>query len=97
VYKRQKKNAVYKKDAWKNRKKKNLPEVDPLVIDADYGYAMTVHKAQGSEYKNVCLVDSGIYKGISSSKGNNDYLRWLYTGVTRSSDQLTIITDYPNA
>lgn len=92
-----KKNAVYKKDAWKNRKKKNLPEVDPLVIDADYGYAMTVHKAQGSEYKNVCLVDSGIYKGISSSKGNNDYLRWLYTGVTRSSDQLTIITDYPNA
>jgi exodeoxyribonuclease-5 len=92
-----KKNAVYKKDAWKNRKKKNLPEVDPMVIDADYGYAMTVHKAQGSEFKNVVLVDSAIYKGISNSKGNDDYLRWLYTGVTRSSDQLTIITNYPNA
>jgi exodeoxyribonuclease-5 len=76
---------------------KKQQQPDPMVIDADYGYAMTVHKAQGSEFKNVCLVDSSIFKGISKSKRNDDYLRWLYTGVTRSSDQLTLITDYPNA
>ena len=78
--------------------------IDPLLAStfvgssgSDYGYAMTVHKSQGSEFSNICLIDSGIFKGISASKGNNDYLRWLYTGVTRSSDKLTIITDYPNA
>lgn len=92
-----KKNTVFKKYDRKRKKASKQPEVDPLVIDADYGYAMTVHKAQGSEFKNVCLVDSGIYKGISKGKGNNDYLRWLYTGVTRTSGNLTIITDYPNA
>lgn len=88
-----------KKNVIVRDKKNNVKssETDPLVIDADYGYAMTVHKAQGSEFKNVILIDSGIFKGISKSKGNDDYLRWLYTGVTRSSDKLTIITDYPNA
>jgi exodeoxyribonuclease-5 len=93
-----KKNTVYKKDAYKKGRRGTIkPEIDPSVIDADYGYAMTVHKSQGSEFKHICLVDSGIFKGISNSKGNNDYLRWLYTGVTRSSEKLTIITDYPNA
>ena len=97
-----KKNVVKKQENGKPRYKYGqvkplLQEKDPLVIDADYGYAMTVHKSQGSEFGNVCLVDSGIFKGISNSKNNNDYLRWLYTGVTRSSDKLTIITDYPNA
>jgi exodeoxyribonuclease-5 len=87
-------NSKHKNGGPINVKKDN---VDPMVIDADYGYAMTVHKSQGSEFNNVCLVDSRIFKGISTSKGNNDYLRWLYTGVTRSSDKLTIITDYPNA
>jgi exodeoxyribonuclease-5 len=97
-----KKNVIHRPKASMkniNRKKymKEMEEADPLVIDADYGYAMTVHKSQGSEFRNVCLVDSSMFKGISESKGNKDYLRWLYTGVTRSSGNLTIITDYPNA
>ncbi len=98
-----KKNAVYsrkkygKQQPYRRKSPTTDSEPDPMVIDADYGYSMTVHKAQGSEFKNVFLVDSGIFKGISKSKGNDDYLRWLYTGVTRSSDKLTIITNYPNA
>jgi len=94
-----KKNVVSKKK-WQKKgapKPVTAEDDDPLVIDADYGYSMTVHKAQGSEFKNVTLIDSGIFKSISNSKGNDDYLRWLYTGVTRSSENLTIITDYPNA
>jgi exodeoxyribonuclease-5 len=89
-----KKNIISKRE---KSNFKNTGENDPMVIDADYGYAMTVHKAQGSEFKNVCLVDSSIYKGIAASKKNDDYLRWLYTGVTRSAQNLTIITDYPNS
>ncbi len=41
--------------------------------DFDYGYAITCHKAQGSEWNNV-----GIFPGIHSNK------EWLYTAVTRS-------------
>lgn len=92
-----KKNVIPKSERRKNYKRTGVDKNDPMVIDADYGYAMTVHKAQGSEFKNVCLIDSPLFKGIANSKQNDDYLRWLYTGVTRSSENLTIITEYPNA
>lgn len=50
----------------------------------DYGYALTVHKAQGSQWRNVLLYDeSGIFR--------DDWHRWLYTGITRASERLTIV------
>lgn len=48
-----------------------------------YGYAMTCHKAQGGEWKNV-FVDMCRYGGTA----NEDYFRWAYTAITRASDQL---------
>jgi len=51
----------------------------------DYGYAMTVHKAQGSQWKNVLLYDeSGMFR--------DDWWRWLYTGITRASENLTLVS-----
>lgn len=49
-----------------------------------YGYAMTTHKAQGSEWPTVYLVDeSSVFRG--------DADKWLYTAVTRASEKLLMV------
>lgn len=50
----------------------------------DYGYALTVHKAQGSQWDKVVLFDE-------SYAFREHRTRWLYTGITRASAQLTIV------
>jgi exodeoxyribonuclease V len=50
----------------------------------DFGYVLTVHKAQGSQWDDVVLFDeSGAFPD------NRD--RWLYTGVTRAAKRLTVV------
>jgi exodeoxyribonuclease-5 len=50
----------------------------------DFGYVLTVHKSQGSQWDDVVLFDeSGAFQD------NRD--RWLYTGVTRAAKQLTVV------
>ncbi|MGO9006076.1 MAG: ATP-dependent RecD-like DNA helicase [Beijerinckiaceae bacterium] len=50
----------------------------------DYGYALTVHKAQGSQWDEVVLFDeSGAFREHRS--------RWLYTGITRAAKRLTVV------
>ena len=52
--------------------------------DFDYGYALTVHKAQGSQWDNVVLFDeSWAFKDMRQ--------RWLYTAVTRAAKRLTVV------
>jgi exodeoxyribonuclease-5 len=48
-----------------------------------FAYALTVHKAQGSEWPSVILYDeSGHFRGSES--------KWLYTGITRASESIGI-------
>ena len=49
----------------------------------DYGYCITCHKAQGSEYNKV-LVFEEFLRG-------NDHARWLYTAATRAKEKLVIV------
>jgi exodeoxyribonuclease V len=49
-----------------------------------YGYAITVHKSQGSQWQNVVLFDE-------SAVFREDAKRWLYTGVTRAAEALTVV------
>lgn len=50
----------------------------------DYGYALTAHKAQGSQWPSVIVYDeSGIFR--------EDARRWLYTAITRASERITIV------
>ncbi|MEP1208731.1 MAG: ATP-dependent RecD-like DNA helicase [Rhizobiaceae bacterium] len=52
--------------------------------DFDYGYALTVHKAQGSQWNNVYLFDeSWAFREHSQ--------RWLYTAITRAAEKITIV------
>ncbi|MEZ5895776.1 MAG: AAA family ATPase [Parvularculaceae bacterium] len=50
----------------------------------DYGYALTVHKSQGSQWDNVVLFDE-------SYAFRDHAARWLYTGVTRAAERLTLV------
>ncbi|MBX3551496.1 MAG: AAA family ATPase [Pseudolabrys sp.] len=50
----------------------------------DYGYVLTVHKAQGSQWDDVVLFDESF--AFSDSRD-----RWLYTGVTRAAKTLTLV------
>ena len=49
-----------------------------------YGYAITVHKSQGSQWPHVLLIDE-------SEVFRDDAARHLYTGLTRASERLTVI------
>jgi exodeoxyribonuclease-5 len=50
----------------------------------DYGYALTVHKAQGSQWDNVYLFDESY-----AFREHRD--RWLYTALTRAAKQVTVV------
>ncbi len=52
--------------------------------DFDYGYALTVHKAQGSQWDDVMLFDEGWAFRETRE-------RWLYTAITRAAKTLTIV------
>lgn len=52
----------------------------------ELAYALTVHKAQGSEFKNVLIpLTSSHYMMLNN--------QWFYTAVTRAKTQVTIISD----
>ena len=51
----------------------------------DFGYAMTVHKAQGSQAKKVILFEERF-----SKMSDDEWKRWLYTAVTRAQEELYI-------
>lgn len=50
----------------------------------NFGYALTVHKSQGSQWENVML-----FNECEAFKEN--WQRWLYTGITRAAERITIV------
>lgn len=65
-------------------KREEVPFWERLSAEEfDYGYALTVHKSQGSQWEEVILFDeSGCFRA--------DARRWLYTGITRASEKIVI-------
>jgi exodeoxyribonuclease V len=55
------------------------------AMEATYGYAITVHKSQGSEWGNVLIVNE-------SWCFRKDATRWLYTAITRAQENVMIIS-----
>ena len=58
----------------------------PRPKELDYGYAITCHKSQGSEYDKVLVLEEWLKGG--------DHARWLYTAATRAKEKLVIVRDY---
>ena len=48
-----------------------------------YGYCITCHKSQGSQFKSVMVLNEPPFK--------RDAIKWLYTAVTRAREKLLLI------
>lgn len=75
-------------------KKRHLKIIeDPYynAIQVKYAYALTCHKAQGGQWKTV-FVDHGFPDFENSSNESKiEFLRWLYTALTRATEKLYLI------
>ena len=57
------------------------------ALQVKFSYAITCHKAQGGQWKNV-FIDHGY---ISEDMMDKEYLRWLYTAFTRPIEKLYLV------
>ncbi len=57
------------------------------ALQVKFGYAVTCHKAQGGQWNNI-FVDQGF---IKEDMVNIEYLRWLYTAITRATSKLYLV------
>ena len=87
-------NAVLEDYADLPRKAERMKKLkaDPYynALQVKYAYAVTCHKAQGGQWKNVFL-DQGY---LSEEYLTPDYFRWLYTAFTRATGTLYLV-NYP--
>lgn len=56
------------------------------ALQVKFSYAITCHKSQGGQWNTVFVEQPYLPEGI-----DKDYLRWLYTAVTRAKDKLYLI------
>lgn len=57
------------------------------ALQVKFAYAVTCHKAQGGQWKNV-FIDQGFVKNESLTK---EYFRWIYTAITRATEKVYLI------
>lgn len=76
--------------AWENKERRDRGEkMIELGIEMFFGYAITCHASQGSQWKNVYIID----EGWAFNRGQNGYInqnRWTYTAVTRAAENLVV-------
>ena len=56
------------------------------ALQVKFSYAITCHKSQGGQWNTVFIEQPYLPDGI-----NRDYIRWLYTAITRAKDKLYLI------
>lgn len=74
--------------AWRHHfegRERDLRPWDVSLHEAfDFGYALTCHKAQGSQWNNVLVIDeSKVFRGEAKN--------WLYTAITRAAQSVTVV------
>ena len=69
----------------KMKKLRENPHFNALQIK--YAYAVTCHKAQGGQWKNI-FIDQGY---IPEDGRDEDYYRWLYTALTRATQTVYLV------
>ncbi|MCB1377320.1 MAG: AAA family ATPase [Alphaproteobacteria bacterium] len=64
-----------RRDHWKKK----------TLIEAVWGWAITCHKSQGSQWPNIIVFDDGL------GRTAEDRARWLYTAITRAEQGLVLL------
>lgn len=57
------------------------------ALQVKFAYAVTCHKAQGGQWKKV-FIDPG---QVSDEQMNSDFYRWMYTALTRASENVFLV------
>jgi exodeoxyribonuclease V len=57
------------------------------ALQVKFGYALTCHKSQGGQWRDV-FIDMGY---IQNQKPDKEYLRWLYTAITRATERVFLL------
>ena len=80
-------------DVANKTERQELIRKDPYLnaLQAKFAYALTCHKAQGGQWRAV-FVDQGYLKDDQVDK---DFVRWLYTAMTRASEELYLVNFSP--
>ncbi|UTW61371.1 AAA family ATPase [bacterium SCSIO 12741] len=81
----QKRHSDIKDKTIRRMKIKNDPYFQALQVK--FSYAITCHKAQGGQWKNV-FVDQGY---LTPEMQGVDLMRWMYTAITRATDSLYLL------
>ncbi|QZE14880.1 AAA family ATPase [Halosquirtibacter laminarini] len=76
-------DACTKQEQWKIIRES--PYFNALQIK--FSYAITCHKAQGGQWKNV-VIDQGY---ITEEHINSNFYKWLYTAITRAKDSVYLL------
>ena len=64
------------------------------ALQIRYAYCVTCHKAQGGQWRHVYIDTSGIGEDearMSDPAERREYLRWLYTALTRSTEKIYLL------
>ena len=69
----------------RNKEIKQNPYFNALQVK--FAYAVTCHKSQGGQWENV-FVEQGYF---TSDMMGKEYLRWLYTAMTRATKKLYLV------
>jgi exodeoxyribonuclease V len=83
--------GIISKDQFNFEKSMNFTDKRSQILAGDlfdFGYALTVHKAQGSQARKVILFEERF-----SKMDDDQWKRWLYTAVTRATDELYIFAN----
>jgi ATP-dependent exoDNAse (exonuclease V) alpha subunit len=67
---------------------------DPFLnaLQVKFAYALTVHKAQGGQWSSV-FIDQGY---LPEEQINTEFIRWLYTAITRATDEVFLMNFHPH-
>lgn len=77
----------YEDEITKYRKMQKLKENEYFnALQVKFAYAITCHKSQGGQWETVFIEQPYLPDGITE-----DYVKWLYTAMTRAKDKLYLI------
>jgi ATP-dependent exoDNAse (exonuclease V) alpha subunit len=77
----------YENESTKYKKFQKVKENEYFnALQVKFSYAITCHKSQGGQWNTVFIEQPYLPNGI-----DKDYIRWLYTAMTRAKDKLYLI------